>query len=61
MNDVFEEQRAQIQQEPGEDPDAPVDYPFFVPWRAKGGPVPWRSLSEAINKALKPGKNKIAD
>ena len=35
LNDVFEEERAQIQQEPGGDPDAPVEYQFFVPERSR--------------------------
>lgn len=54
LNDVFEEERAQIQQEPGGDPDAPVEYQFFVPERAQWSHL--RSIvvnvGEAINKAF---------
>ena len=54
LNDVFDEEHARIQQEPGGDPDDPFEYQFFMPPRSRWSHLRTIAVNvgEAINKAF---------
>ncbi len=54
LNDVFDEERAALEDVPGADPDEPVEYQFFVPERARWSHLRTIAVNvgAAINKAF---------
>lgn len=54
LNDVFEDEYHALQQEPGSDPEDPVEYQFFLPARARWAHLQSIAVNvgEAINTAF---------